>query len=273
MTIPERLVAIREANGYTRKRLAEELGKPYRTITNYENGEREPGHLYIVEIAKKFGVTTDYILGNTDIPYKKEEEKKDSIDGKITDHNLFTPQEQSIIKKYRVLDEHGKEVVSIILDKEYERYKKLQKAVTISSSVPTTKGNTAPLQEQKIIYLPEPLQAASAGTGQIADDDTAEQVAVYYNEVTSKADFIMRVSGNSMEPKFMDGDRVLVRRQPAVEIGETGIFIREGERYIKIYRGSYLESINPEYGNVSLEEYSRCLGKVIGILKPDWIAE
>lgn len=64
--LPERLVAIREKNGYTRKRLAEELGRPYRTLTNYEMGEREPGHTYIIEIAKKFGVTTDYILGLTD---------------------------------------------------------------------------------------------------------------------------------------------------------------------------------------------------------------
>ncbi len=63
MSIPERLVEIREKHGYTRKRLSEELGKPYATITKYETGEREPGHKYIIEIAKKFGVTTDYILG------------------------------------------------------------------------------------------------------------------------------------------------------------------------------------------------------------------
>ena len=66
MGIPERLVEIREKNGYTRKRLAEELGRPYTTITKYETGEREAGHEYIKEIALKFGVTTDYILGIED---------------------------------------------------------------------------------------------------------------------------------------------------------------------------------------------------------------
>ena len=100
-----------------------------------------------------------------------------------------------------------------------------------------------------------------------------EERKIYDNEITSKADYIMRISGDSMEPKFMDGDRVLVRSQPAVEIGEIGIFIRDSERFIKIYRGSYLESINPKYGDVSLEEYSYCLGKVLGVLKPEWIAE
>lgn len=63
MSIASNLVEIREANGYTRKRLAEELGRPYATITKYETGEREPGHEYLIEVAKKFGVTTDYILG------------------------------------------------------------------------------------------------------------------------------------------------------------------------------------------------------------------
>ena len=61
MTISDRLVEIREKNGYTRKRLAEELGRPYATITKYETGERDPGHTYIVDVAEKFGVTTDYI--------------------------------------------------------------------------------------------------------------------------------------------------------------------------------------------------------------------
>lgn len=63
MGLPERLVQIREQHGYTRKKLCEELGRPYATITKYETGEREPGHSYIIEIAQKFGVTTDYILG------------------------------------------------------------------------------------------------------------------------------------------------------------------------------------------------------------------
>lgn len=247
---------MRRQSGMSLDELSEKSGVPKGTLSKITSGITKAPSL---ETMKSLVYAMGYSL-------------KDLDDG-ITDHNFFTPLEQSIIKKYRVLDEHGKDVVDVVLNKEYERYKKMQETITISSSVPTTKGNTAPLQEQKIIYLPEPIQSASAGTGQIADDDTAEQVAVYYNEITSKADFIMRVSGDSMEPDIMDGDRVLVRRQPAVEIGETGIFIREGERYIKIYRGSYLESINPEYGDVSLEEYSRCLGKVIGVLEPEWIAE
>lgn len=77
MGIPERLVEIREKYGYTRKKLAEELGKPYATITKYETGEREAGHEYLIEIAKKFHVTTDYLLGleNLEDPISEQKEK------------------------------------------------------------------------------------------------------------------------------------------------------------------------------------------------------
>ena len=96
MGIPERLVEIREANGYTRKKLAEELGRPYATVTKYETGEREPGHTYIIEIAKKFGVTTDYILGIEKSPASTEADTGDKrLDG--------------IIENYHQLNEAGQQ--------------------------------------------------------------------------------------------------------------------------------------------------------------------
>lgn len=96
MGIPERLVEIREANGYTRKKLAEELGRPYATVTKYETGEREPGHTYIIEIAKKFRVTTDYILGIEKSPAPAEADTGDKrLDG--------------IIENYHQLNEDGQQ--------------------------------------------------------------------------------------------------------------------------------------------------------------------
>lgn len=78
MGIPERLVEVREKNGYTRKRLAEELGKPYATITKYENGEREAGSSYLIEIAQKFHVTIDYLLGLSNDPNGSSTQKENS---------------------------------------------------------------------------------------------------------------------------------------------------------------------------------------------------
>ncbi len=62
----ERLVKAREFLGYNRKDFASELKIPYRTVTNYENGSREPGGDYITKVADFCGVTTDWLLGLSD---------------------------------------------------------------------------------------------------------------------------------------------------------------------------------------------------------------
>ena len=80
--LSKRLTKIREERGYKRTELAETLGIPYRTITNYETGEREPGHSYIIKIAKMFDVTTDYILGlenETSSPDQEEPERSELV--------------------------------------------------------------------------------------------------------------------------------------------------------------------------------------------------
>lgn len=83
----------------------------------------------------------------------------------------------------------------------------------------------------------------------------------------------MKVCGDSMEPIFFDGQEVLVHEQQTIELGEIGIFIIGGEQFIKTYRGDHLESANPNYPNVQFDEYSKCIGKVLGLLKNEWIAD
>jgi transcriptional regulator with XRE-family HTH domain len=116
MTIPERLVAIREKNGYTRKRLAEELGRPYRTLTNYETGDREPGHEYIIEIAKKFGVTTDYILGTSDSP-----------DPPLGKAPPYSSEALKLAADFDGLDEWGKRLLRTVAENEIARCAATQK--------------------------------------------------------------------------------------------------------------------------------------------------
>lgn len=59
----KRLIAIRKKNGLTRDDLAEKIGMSVNTLRNYENGTREPGHRFIIEMARLFNVSTDYLLG------------------------------------------------------------------------------------------------------------------------------------------------------------------------------------------------------------------
>ena len=86
---------------------------------------------------------------------------------------------------------------------------------------------------------------------------------------TKRADFALRVSGNSMEPRFHDGDILLVEETPDVAIGELGIFICDGEGYFKEYGGDHLRSLNPEYAPIPISDFHSfsCCGSVIGSLR------
>lgn len=71
----KRLIEAREMNGYNRKAFAAALGISYRTVTNYENGAREPGSDYITKVADFCKVSTDFILGRSDLPREEPEQK------------------------------------------------------------------------------------------------------------------------------------------------------------------------------------------------------
>lgn len=118
------------------------------------------------------------------------------------------------------------------------------------------------------IMRPLYLQSASAGTGNYLSDTTSEWMNVPKNDKTLAADFMIRVSGDSMLPKFRDGDTILIEKSPSILEGEIGIFCVDGELSIKEMGNGQLISLNPDYDNISLSEYDSvyCFGRVIGIL-------
>lgn len=88
-------------------------------------------------------------------------------------------------------------------------------------------------------------------------------------------DFSLEVDGDGMERKIFDGDIILIRQQPSVEIGEISLFTVNDAGYVKKQGENRLISINPAYDDIFPGEYDTviCRGKVIGVLDPDWIVE
>lgn len=165
----------------------------------------------------------------------------------------LSEKEQMHIKKYRSLSEHGKKMADSFLDMQYE-YEKQE----------SMKEESYPMIP-KILYGCSP----SAGFGNYLPDDIDESaIMVPDTPKTRKADYVLKVDGKSMEPEYMDGDLVLVKKQDQVDIGEIGIYLVDGEALIKEAQNGYLHSLNPEFGNINLNENSEvhCMGKVIGKL-------
>ena len=108
----------------------------------------------------------------------------------------------------------------------------------------------------------------SAGTGQFLDGEDYEMVDVG-PEVPEGANFGVRVAGDSMEPRFHDGQTVWVRQQRSLMTGEIGIFLYDGNAYLKQLVAKQdrlaLHSLNPVYGDIPIspELPLRVLGKVL----------
>lgn len=66
MAVGDRIMLLRKERGYSRTEFANKIGIPGTTLRNYELGVREPGHSFLIQMAKEFGVTTDFLLGISD---------------------------------------------------------------------------------------------------------------------------------------------------------------------------------------------------------------
>ena len=62
----ERLKLLRQENRYTQREMADTCGIKLRGYQHYEYGQNYPTVLGLIEIAKFFDVSTDYLLGLTD---------------------------------------------------------------------------------------------------------------------------------------------------------------------------------------------------------------
>jgi len=232
------LEKINEMRKYTQMSidtLSEKSGVPKGTVSKITAGiTKNPSIDAVKAIVHAMGFTLDDL---DDFP---------QLSGK----GRFSLDEIEHIKKYRALDEHGKDVVDMLLDKEYTRsIEAKENFAEILTSIP---------------YAYD--LAASAGMGEYAMD-IAHFEAVGLSETPPKGtDFLVSVSGNSMEPKFSDGDKVYIRRQEFVNEGEIGLFFLDGNVYIKKQGFAELLSLNPDYAPLPIAEYSsfKCFGKVLG---------
>ena len=89
--------------------------------------------------------------------------------------------------------------------------------------------------ELRYVDMPVSLLPASAGTGAFLDEEDFETVSFPESLIPSGAEFGVRVSGDSMEPVYHDGQIVWVRRCETLRPGEVGIFFYDGDGYIKVY--------------------------------------
>ena len=251
MNFIEKLNFLMERYGLNKRSLSQKSEIPYTTIDNWNKRGYENLTLPTLrKLARYFNTTLDYWFLDdiTDPNYGK------------TSGFKVEYSEMEHMKKYRSLDPYGQETVSYILDREAKRAAEL---IELKEKLPNVLIE-AQENHNPIRYISYHQRTASAGNGQVVFEDMpVDRIAIPDIPKYKRVSYAIGVNGQSMEPLYNDGDILLIEPTCQVDIGEIGIFIVDGEAFVKKLGNGELISLNKGYPNIAWTEYSNCMGRVV----------
>ena len=277
MDYKDRIKQLKAQKKITNEQLSTLTGIPLGTLSKILAGISDSPKLSnMVAICEALECSLDYI-----------------VYGRVENTNNYTlePHEITAIETYRSLDSYGKELLDLVLKKEHERVSAMAASAAVAQAQPVTSERTRIINQHhtrakaKVLSLSQSSESdasafrrrniflydlpVSAGTGVYLDESRAEEIFIPDIDKTKEADYALRISGNSMEPRYHDGDVLLIQNCDSVEVGEMGIFILDGNGYFKIFGGDRLISFNAQYRDILLKDFNEiiCTGRVVGKLK------
>lgn len=216
------------------------------TISRYETEQQRPSIKVLKALCQLYHITLNDFV---DMEFSDEFINIEGIAlDKISD-SVVSEKEKWILTKFRSLDDYGKDTVEAVLNCEYNRC-------------------IQPTEIRHIRTLPLFTNPAAAGTGNWNEASYPEFIEVE-GDVPDGTKCIIPISGNSMEPDFSDGDRVYMQPvEDCISDGEIGIFLVNGDSFIKQMGNGVLISLNKEYPDIPLADTEwKCQGRILGKVK------
>ena len=241
IVIGEKIRQYRLANGWTQQELGAKIGISKNAIGNYEKGFRSPKKNTMFDLAKAFSISIDDLFPPVQKPSPSDIQ---------TIYDKLEPPRQGKVLTFaeRQLDEQENE------DK---------------AKINEVSENIIRLDDYRQSTHRRVTGVVSAGSGSMQDDDLDMEVSFYEDEIPDDYDAIAYVVGNSMEPKIKNGDYLFIKNTPQIDYNTIGIFQVDGANYVKKLRQGYLESLNPDYEDIHLDESNdiRIIGEVVSIYR------
>lgn len=242
MNVGERIKQRRKDMKMSADELATSVGVSRSTIFRYEKGDIEKvGPDVLKKIADKLNVSPADLMGWDDTPVQELKIPTSPLVQKITEKavKLTAPRKQKVLDfTENQLREQSNKVISLEENLfEFKVYEKL-----------------------------------SAGTGFSYFNDGNYDTVFYDKDLDH--DFASWVFGDSMEPKYMNGEVVLIKETGFDYDGAVYAVDWDGQTYIKkVYKekdGLRLVSINNKYKDkfAPYEEDPRIIGKIVGNFMP-----
>lgn len=154
----ENLKSLRESKGLKQEEFGAVFGIKKSTYSNYETGKTDPPSQFWVDVADRYQVSVDYLLGMVDDPHRTKYAAMSRVEA-----------------RYQAIDAHGRRVVDLVMDAEAERIaapvEPVADVVNIRPMirhylVPAAAGYASPVQgsDYEMIPLPENAPAGPRRT-------------------------------------------------------------------------------------------------------------
>lgn len=260
---------LKKAEPYCKK-FGVKLGR--NDLSQYISGKVSPGQEKLTVLALALNVSEAWLMG-FDVPMERIDPEllqlqKESRKNFAEKWNIQYYEKQLLKYFTQLIDENKKRAIQYTENLcNVQKMEEEQGYKYIQSPTSATIVEFHPKQESKIIALPYFRAGASAGTGIfILGNEAEDEIELPALPEYEAADFAIDVNGDSMEPDFFNEDIALVQRDAEMYVGDIGVFIVNGDAFIKELGEKELISKNKEYKNIPIRENDNvvCMGKVIG---------
>lgn len=241
-TYGEVIRASRLRRELSQPQLAALLNTSKNYVSNWEHGRARPDMNIIPQLCAALGIRIAEFFG---------------VQGEI---DQLTPEQRAHIERYAQLNARDQATVNALTDsllrmedEEFRRH-----------------------CQEAFVYLFHNSNMAAAGSLNVLGDIVDGECEFIRRDAESAcADEIITVTGDSMEPTFYAGDDLLIEHTETLEPGEIGIFVINGEGFVKEYREGGVYSHNEAaypfrrfYPGDDVRVVGRVLGKVTREQRP-----
>ena len=222
--------------GLSQPELAQRVGVQKNAVSNWEAGRSRPDLDTVPLLCKALGIDIPRFFGA--VP------------------RALSADDRNLLERYHRLSDENRQVL-------------YRMAQVLLEAQPEKSAPIADIRARRLFYNEA---RTAAGVGNPLDSRRRGRYVYLRDDGTlPEADEIVTVTGDSMEPTFHDGDDLLVRYSDGIRPGEIGIFVADGEGYVKEYQPDGLHSHNPAYAVLKFgdDDNVRCVGRVTGRVAPE----
>lgn len=258
-TMGDRIKRLRLELGLTQEKLGEKVGLKRAAINKYEKGSIENMKRSTIEkMSKLFGISPLYLMCLSDSENEVSEIVKRTID--VMKQLQLSRQKNVLNYATSQLAEQQDNLLEAVVEFEYEGVKQ---------SIDKNVINFVTCRDyEEGIPMRISVAKTSAGSGVMLYDDAEIDTIIFpeeevYDDSPEVTGII--VKGDSMQPKYHDGDVLWVDSRCSVDHGQIGVFSVDGESYVKKKGHKKLISLNSKYEDILINEYTEffVIGKVV----------